>query len=72
MKQTTKALIERILREEGYIDNFFCIDEKITTRLGAVIHNLRNEGWYFDDEKSGYIGETKNWRYVLKSAPPLK
>lgn len=68
-KKTHKATIEGILRNERAIDNLRCIHNGITTRLGAVIFVLKNEGWVFDDDKSGFIGDSKNWRYVLKYTP---
>lgn len=66
---THKAQIIRRLREKGSIDNFYCIENRITTRLGAFIFTLKEEGWAFDDVKSGFIPGTKNWRYVVKTAP---
>jgi hypothetical protein len=69
---TNKQRIEDKLRKDGFVDNFWAIDSRITTRLGAVINVLKREGWTFDDTKSGYLGATKNWRYVLVSAPAPK
>jgi len=66
---TTKELIEKILLTQGYIDNYYVLDKRLTVRLGAYIHLLSQEGWQFDEEKSGYIGDTKNWRYVVKKSP---
>lgn len=66
---TNKAKIEAKLRKDGYVDNFWCIDNRITTRLGAVVHVLREEGWAFDEERGGYLPGTKNWRYYLVDAP---
>lgn len=68
---TQREVVEKILLEEGSITNFRCIDERITLRLGDVIFKLRGEGWEFSPE-SGYIGDTKNWKYVLLKAPKLK
>lgn len=47
-KKTTceQVVVDRI-NEVGYIDNFWCIDNRITTRLGAVIHRLTKGGWSF-------------------------
>lgn len=61
-----KDKVKEILEKEGKIDNFRCIDERITTRLSDVILHLGREGMKFDEEKSGYIEGTKNWRYVLQ------
>lgn len=67
-----KAVIKKRLRENGCIDNLWCIENRVTTRLGAAIFVLKEEGWEFDDARSGFIPGTKNWRYVLKSAPKPK
>jgi ribosomal protein S8 len=74
MKQPkgNKGKVLKVLREQGYITNFDCVEGKHgfkTLRLGAVIHQLKDEGYIELDEKSGYIGDTKNWRYILKSKP---
>lgn len=71
MKTTNKQVIEKQLRDFGYVDNHWAIDTKVTTRLGAVIFKLKEEGWLFDDERSGFF-DGKNWRYYLKSAPKEK
>lgn len=72
MKQiTAKDKILNILRHEGSIDNYRCIDQRLTTRLGAVIYKLIQEGKIeLDQDKYGYIEETKNYRYTIK--PPKK
>ena len=69
---TQKDVVANLLRKRGCVDNFFCIDNKITIRLGAVIHALKRDSWIFDDQKSGFIPDTKNWRYVLKEVPAPK
>lgn len=69
MKITIKNTVEQLLLKNGYIDNYYCIDSRLTTRLSAVILNLKLEGWEFDEDKSGYLGDTKNWRYVVKKSP---
>ena len=65
-------IIEEKLRKDGSVDNFWCIDNRITIRLGAVIFVLKGRGWAFDDARSGFVPGTKNWRYVLTSAPQEK
>lgn len=69
MALTQKQVVERKLLEEGAVDNFWAFNNKVTLRLGAIIFKLKEEGWVFDEEKSGFIPDTKNWRYVLKEAP---
>ena len=64
---TAKEKIYNILQNTGMVDNFYCIDNRITTRLGAVINKLQSEGKIeIDHDKSGYIEGTKNWNYILK------
>lgn len=66
---TIKEKIKKRLREDGSVDNFACIDERLTTRLGAFIHLLRQEGWEIDGHK---IPDSKNWIYTLVSEPKKK
>ncbi len=66
---TIKQRVVEILEKEGRIDNFYCIDNRITTRLSDVIFRLMKEGWVFDHDTSGYAKGTKNWVYKLKSKP---
>jgi hypothetical protein len=70
MSQKDKVL--KILKEKGEIDNYYCVETKLTLRLGAIINVLKEEGYEFDEEKSGYIPNTKNWRYVFKSKPKVE
>lgn len=65
---TQKKIVEEKLLADGFVTNFWAIDSRTTLRLGDIIFKLRNEGWEFSTE-SGYIGDTKNWRYILVSAP---
>lgn len=66
---TNRKKIENKLRKDGVVDNFWCIENRITTRLGAVIHVLKEAGWQFYDDRSGFAPGTKNWRYYLKATP---
>lgn len=67
---TQKKRVENILRKQGHIDNFYCIENKITLRLASVISRLVEEGWKFDEKESGFIRGTKNWRYVILGSVP--
>ena len=62
------------LRKYGQIDNASCINGShgfVSWRLGAIINVLKHEGLIeLDNEKSGYIGDTKNWLYVVKPIMP--
>lgn len=66
---TSKQTIIEILRKEGEIDNHYCIDRRITTRLGAVIHKLKQQGWDFDTVINH---QTKNCTYQVKKTPQPK
>ncbi len=43
-KPSQKQQVLSILKRNGSISNHYCIDTRLTTRLGAIIHKLRNEG----------------------------
>lgn len=69
---TSKQRIYDELMVNGKIDNFYCIDNRISLRLGAVIFSLVKEKKIeIDEDKSGYLGETKNWCYYLKNKETL-
>jgi len=61
---TSKSKIIEYLKEHGQIDNFYCIDNRITTRLGAVIFKLKQEGWGFRTEM-----KEKNCFYYVTKKP---
>jgi hypothetical protein len=63
MKQ--RETIERILRNEGQIDNFLCMNTRLTLRLGAHIFNLRKKGWDIETKEL----PNRNTVYILKSLP---
>ncbi|EAH7746955.1 hypothetical protein EPG13_06560 [Campylobacter coli] len=67
-KQQEKIVLELLLKN-GIIDNFYCIDKRITTRLGAYIYNLRNKGYAIETVRNK---ETRNTFYILKSTPKIK
>ncbi len=67
-KKTQRKMVEDKLKRDGYVDNFWGIENKITLRLSAIIFTLREEGWVFDDAKCGFVPGTKNWRYWLAGA----
>ena len=70
-KPSQKQKVLEILRQNGKIDNFFCIETKLTIRLGAIIYSLQKEKEIeLDKDKSGYLPETKNWCYVIKPLFP--
>lgn len=67
-KITHEKVVEEKLMKEGCVDNKWCIFNGIW-RLSDVVLKLKKKGWEFDEDKSGYVGESKNWRYVAKKSP---
>jgi len=53
MKQTQKDKVAKILRENGYIDNWEAVDRRLTLRLGAIVFNLREDGWTIKTDMVG-------------------
>lgn len=62
---TAKQKIINRINETGRVDNFWCIDNYITTRLGAFIFTLKKAGWDFKTE----IQEDKNCVYICTRKP---
>ncbi len=58
--------IADILRQEGRIDNFRAIAEKITLRLGARIWDLEKRGWKF---RKHFSNDSKNFVYEVVESP---
>lgn len=69
MRVTQKQKVRSKLLEDGEITNHWCIEQKLTTRLGAIIHILRLEGMEIE---GGFIEGSKNFRYYLPSGPKKK
>ncbi|RTJ20996.1 helix-turn-helix domain-containing protein [Campylobacter jejuni] len=67
-KQQEKIVLELLLKN-GIINNFYCIDKRITTRLGAYIYNLRNKGYEIETVRNK---DTRNTFYILKSTPKVR
>jgi len=63
---TAKQKIIDILYRDGVIDNYFVIDNRITTRLGAYINSLSKKGWEFTGE---FLKGTKNYQYIVVKYP---
>lgn len=68
-KVSQKSRVAQRLREVGYVDNFWAIETKLSLRLGAIIFELKSEGYVFDEVRSGFMPNTKNWRYYLATGP---
>jgi hypothetical protein len=56
-----------ILERDGQIDNFQCIHNRLTLRLGARIFDLRQRGWEFRTE----MKKDTNTVYVVTMVPEL-
>jgi hypothetical protein len=56
-----------ILEKEGRIDNFHCIHNRLTLRLGARIFDLKQKGWEFRTETNP---DTNTVYVVTKVAGP--
>ena len=61
MKAT--SWVKNKLLKDGFVTNWECIDQRITTRLGSIICNLRQAGWYI---YVYFIDGTKNFKYTYK------
>ena len=61
-----KIILNTILNN-GKIDNHFCINNKITTRLAARIYDLKKKGYIFETLRN--FNNTKNTLYILKGTP---
>lgn len=74
MKKSKKDKVLEILRRDGKIDNFDLVHGThgfISLRGSDLIFQLKQEGKIeIDEEKSGFIGDTKNYRYIIKPLTP--
>jgi len=61
MKLSQKEVILKRCAQVGYIDNFWCIAHNIL-RLGARIHDLRDDGYRVVSRSGRHIGKSRrNW-----------
>ena len=71
-KETQKKIVIEKLLRSGEVDNFWAISNYIL-RLGAIIYDLKKEGWEFRTgfgKKFGYDSKNnKNFYYILKRRP---
>lgn len=70
MKKTQKELVIDKLNLDGHVSNFWAI-EHYMLRLGAIIHDLKNDGWDFETSW-GENNEKKNFYYKVIKKPDLK
>lgn len=68
MKKTQKQKVIDRIREVGYVDNFWSISTRTSIRLGAIIFELKKEGWEFETK----MGDDKNCHYYPTKVPELK
>jgi len=69
---TAKKKVETILNNEGSISRNRCIQEKITTRLAAIIGILKQEGYSFITQETTdgdffYIKDGGKWNLSLSA-----
>jgi len=69
--QSQEKIIKRILLNEGEISRNLCLRELYISRLGAIICNLKKEGWKFRRE---YVKtpKGKDFVYYLVESPLKK
>lgn len=67
-KPSQKDRVIEKLRRDGEVDNFWAIENKIL-RLGAIMYELRDEGWEFHGmygkERRYERALWKNYYYIL-------
>ena len=62
-KITQESIVVKRLLSEGKIDRNWCIRERYITRLGAIICNLKEKGWDFEQKEI----DGNYWYFVTKS-----
>lgn len=71
-KLTQKQRVINHILEKGGVSNFWAIDNFIL-RLGAIVLELRKDGWVFDGKYGKELGKDKskwkNFYYTLVSVP---
>lgn len=71
MTQTQIEQVRKRLEKNGKVDNYWAIDNRITTRLGAYICDLRKAGWKITTKRGFQLtkcpnGEEKNTFYYYE------
>jgi hypothetical protein len=68
-RQTQRQRVEERLRQIGYIFNSEAIrSSRPILRLGAIIHELRKDGWEIKTDYKNQYGH-RNCKYTLVAAP---
>jgi hypothetical protein len=70
MKLTQLEIVRERLEKHKVIDNYWCIDTRLTTRLSDKILHLRMEGMKIEGATGKKLGKSKkNWKnyyYLVK------
>ncbi len=64
--RTQHSFIKQVLRDKGEVSRNFALSQFIS-RLGAIICDLKKEGWEFDIER-----RNGDYVYKLKQAPVIR
>jgi len=67
-KQTQRAIVESMLKRDKYIRNDVCVLKLSIWRLGAIICELRKDGWKIETDylvkKDGKKGRTCIYKLI--------
>jgi len=73
-KKTQKQRVIDRINQEGWVDNFWAFHNYIL-RLGAIIHDLKADGWEFKTHYGKELGYDKslwkNYYYIPISRPEM-
>jgi hypothetical protein len=64
--RTQHSFIKQVLRDKGEVSRNFALSQFIS-RLGAIICDLKKDGWEFDIER-----RNGDYVYKLKQAPVIR
>jgi len=71
MKKTQIEQVMERFEKKGFVDNYWAIDNYVTTRLGAYICDLRKAGWKITTKRGFQLtkcpkGQEKNTFYYYE------
>jgi len=65
-KQSQRRIVEAMMKKDGYVRNDVCVLQKSIWRLGAIICEMRKDGWEIETDylvkKDGNKGRTCIYR----------
>ena len=64
--KTNKEIVKEKLEQDGFGSNYWCIDNRITTRLSEYIRQLRVEGMEIETDFDPKKNHNKDCVYKLK------